>query len=208
MVKLTGPMMSIDASGTFADTLTFSKWKGRNYARQRVIPENPKTAKQSGVRGMMKFLAQAWTDLVAGEKDDYDAAATARNISAYNEYISQNLARWQMFKSPSKNSPAEEASTPLTITTCVATGGVGHVSLVITPSGATAIWGYALFRDVAEIVTPAWTNCVAAFPADGANPVTFVDSPLAAGTYHYRVAAFNDDGILGTVKADQTADVT
>jgi len=32
MVKLNAPLMSLDASGTVANSITFAKWKGRNYA--------------------------------------------------------------------------------------------------------------------------------------------------------------------------------
>lgn len=59
MAKVNGPFMSLDASGTLADTLTASKWKGRNYMRQRVIPANPKTAGQLAVRSILGTLAKA-----------------------------------------------------------------------------------------------------------------------------------------------------
>jgi hypothetical protein len=208
MAKVTGPLMSIDASGTYAKTLVFSKWKGRNYVRERVIPDNPKTALQMGVRAMMSFLSQVWVNLIAGEKDDYEAGALSKSISAFNEFISQNLTAWQNFVSPSKNWPAEHASTGLTVTTQTLTGGAGFATIQITPSGATAIWGLLIFRSLAEITVPSWANCIAAINANGANMVTYTDSPLAAGTYHYRTAVFNDDGVLGTVKADGTAVVT
>jgi len=42
--------MSLAASGTFADTLTASIWKGRPYMRQRVIPANPRTDLQQQPR--------------------------------------------------------------------------------------------------------------------------------------------------------------
>ena len=208
MARLLGPLMSIDASGTFAKTVVFSKWKGRNYARERVIPKNPRDPKQLGVRAMFAFLTQDWTHLIAGEKDDYNVGALAKSISPFNEFLSQNMSAWQNFTTPSKNWPAEAVSTPLTITTLTTTGGLGMVTCQITPSGATGIWGLLLFRETAAITTPSWANCIIALPANGANMVTFVDTPLVAGTYHYRAAAFNDDGIMGTVKADQTAVVT
>lgn len=208
MAKVTGPLMSIDASGTYAKTLVFSKWKGRNYVRERVIPLNPKSALQLGVRSMMSFLSQAWTGLAAGEKDDYDAGALSKSISAFNEFLSQNLSAWQQFITPSKNWPAESASTGLTVTTQTLTGGAGLCTIEITPSGSTAIWGLLIFRSLAEITAPSWANCIAAIAADGANAVTYVDTPLDAATYHYRTAVFNDDGVLGTVKADATAVVT
>ena len=34
MAKITGPLMSIDASGAFADTMVYAKWKGIKYSRQ------------------------------------------------------------------------------------------------------------------------------------------------------------------------------
>jgi hypothetical protein len=200
--------MSIDASGTYAKTLVFSKWKGRNYVRERVIPDNPRSAKQLGVRAMMSFLSQAWVNLIAGEKDDYAVGALAKSISAFNEFLSQNLAAWQNFVTPSKNWPAEMASTALTMTSMALTGGVGMVSIVLTPSGATAIWGLLIFRNTSAITVPSWANCIAAINANGASPVTYIDTPLEPATYHYRSAVFNDDGKMGTVIADATAVVT
>ena len=63
-------------------------------------------------------------------------------------------------------------------------------------------------RSTAEITTPGWANAIAVIQADGANKVTFVDSPLDTGTYHYRTAVFTDDGVCGAFKADGTAVVT
>ena len=59
MVKIIGPFHSDDASGTFADTLTASKWKGRNYIRQRVIPSNPQTTDQKAVRSILGTIAKS-----------------------------------------------------------------------------------------------------------------------------------------------------
>jgi hypothetical protein len=181
---------------------------GRAYARQRVIPNNPQSAAQSGVRAMMKFLSQEWASLGSTPQGTYEAAAEARNISAYNQYISENLARWQMFLAPSKSTPAAEASSGLTVTTLTTPGGQGGTTIEATPSGDTSIWGIAIFRATAEITTPNWSNCVKIIPANGSNAVQWTDSPLEAGTYHYRAAVINDDGVMGTVKADQTAVVT
>jgi hypothetical protein len=188
--------------------MTYAGWKGRNYVRQRVIPTNPRSASQTGVRSMFRFLAQAWSGLLAAEQGDYDAQAEALQLSAFNCFMKQNMDRWQLNQGPSKNSPAEETSDALTITTMSLTGGDGNVTVELTPSGGTSIWGYAIFRSPSEITTPNFTTCIAVIAADGANAVEYVDSPLAAGTYHYRAAALNDDGVIGTVKEDATAVVT
>lgn len=59
MAKVTGPLMSLDASGSVAETITFSKWKGRNYVRQRIVPANPQTSDQLAGRSILGTLAKA-----------------------------------------------------------------------------------------------------------------------------------------------------
>jgi hypothetical protein len=208
MALVTGPFMSLDASGTLAGTLTASHWKGRNYMRQRVIPLNPRSAKQLGVRAMLKFLGAHWAAMDAGDKDDYDEDAEAKAISAFNQYCSANLLRWQQNKTPTEGYPAAEASTPLTVSDMTLTGHEGYATVALTPSAATAIQGFAIYRDTAAITDPNWANCIAIIEADGANQVTYTDSPLDADTYHYRACVFNTDGVSGTVIADDTCDVT
>ncbi len=208
MAKVTGPLMSISASGTFGGTLVFAEWNGRAYVREHVIPSNPKTAMQTGIRSLWKFLSKYWTNIAALTKATWASIADPQQISNFNAYMQYNMDRWQNFFAPTQANPAAEASTPLTVTTQTLTGHEGYASIAITPSGSTNIWGLAIFRDDAEITVPSWTNCIAVVDADGANAVTYIDSPLAAGTYHYRTAVINNDGIIGTVKADGTAVVT
>jgi hypothetical protein len=50
MAKVTGPLMSMSASGTIGGTITFDK---RGFVRERVIPANPQTAPQGNVRQML-----------------------------------------------------------------------------------------------------------------------------------------------------------
>lgn len=59
MAKTTAPFLSLAASGTFAKTLTASKWKGRSYMRLRVIPSNPKTVGQLTNRSIIGTMAKA-----------------------------------------------------------------------------------------------------------------------------------------------------
>lgn len=208
MARLTGPLMSLDASGTIAKTVTYSKWKGRNYARERIIPANPKSAKQTGIRALFAFVAAFWDSLSAPNKATWATIADSLQITNFNAYVRENLNRWMNWQAPTEAYPAAEASTPLTVTTLTTTGGVGQVDISITPSGSTDIWGMVILRDSAEITVPDWTKAVKVLVADGSNAVTWVDTPLAAGTWHYRAAVINTDGVLGTVKADQTATVT
>ena len=59
MPRLTGPFMSLSASGTLGKTLTASIWKGQPYMRLRVIPINRNTVGQKAVRAILGTLAKA-----------------------------------------------------------------------------------------------------------------------------------------------------
>jgi hypothetical protein len=67
MAKVTGPLMSMDASGKFAGALVFSKWKGRPTVRQLVTPANPQNASQTTQRNMVRVMgaAQHFANLTA-----------------------------------------------------------------------------------------------------------------------------------------------
>lgn len=59
MAKVTGPLMSMDASGAFGGTLVFGKWKGRPTVRQLVTPSNPQTANQMASRNRVRLTGVA-----------------------------------------------------------------------------------------------------------------------------------------------------
>lgn len=204
MARVTGPLHSDTASGSFAKALVFSHWKGdRKYVRERIIPMNPKAAKQVGVRALMGYCAHLWNSIKAASSASWQDLANAAAISTFNAYIQAALNDWQNGLFPRRLSTDARTSTALTITTQTATGGIGTATIQLTPSGATAIAGFAIYR-AATGFTAGWDNCIAILAADGANPVTWIDSPLAAGTYYYRSVAFNTDGKMGTLHAESS----
>lgn len=56
MAKVTGPLMSMDASGKFGSAIVFGKWKGRNTVRKLVTPANPMSADQETARNAIRVL--------------------------------------------------------------------------------------------------------------------------------------------------------
>jgi hypothetical protein len=208
MAKVEGPLFSLEASGTIGDAITYSRWKGIPYARKRVIPANPKSAAQTGIRAMFAFVAAFWDQVAALDQATWNTLAAALNITPFNAYVRENQKRWVDGAFPTQAYPAAEASTGLTVTTQTLTGGAGFATIEITPSGSTDIWGLAIFRGTSALTAGDRSNLVKVLPADGANKVTYIDSNLPAGTYHYRTQVINVDGKIGTLHADDTADVT
>lgn len=60
MAKVDGPLLSLGGSGTIAGTMTYSKWKGRPYARRRVDPANPNSSEQQLTRNAFAWSSNVW----------------------------------------------------------------------------------------------------------------------------------------------------
>jgi hypothetical protein len=208
MVKLNGPMFSIDASGKLADAIVFSKWKGRNYARSLVTPSNPQSGGQVGMRRMLRFLSQDWTNLGAGQQNSWDDRADDAVISNFNAYIGFNLARWRNFSPPSATPTLDPASTPATLANEAATAGVRQVTIDFDVTLVVQNWGVAIFRSTTLGFSTAFTNLVQAIPATAVASYSWVDTPLAAGTYYYNFRAFTMNGVFGAETGEVNATVT
>lgn len=97
MAKVNGPLMSMEASGTYGGTLTFGRRKGVNVVRQRVTPADPKTAGQEAARNRLRTggVLQVWANATTLELSGYtgtDAerlAAAAPSNSTWNAYLVQ-----------------------------------------------------------------------------------------------------------------------
>ncbi len=208
MVKLNGPLFSMDARGKLADALVFSIWKGRNYCRALVTPSNPRSGPQTGLRSMMKFLSQEWTNLTAVEKADWLTRAQQTVISEFNAYVSYNMLRWRSYLNPSKLIPADDTGTQPGISVTTVTGGVRQTSLAIVDHATDKPdWAYVIHRGDTGF-TPSFANVIAVVPWDSGGTTTYVDTPLVAGTYYYRVYGTLDTGLKGVVEAEVSGAAT
>jgi hypothetical protein len=69
MAKVNGPLMSLSASGSVANTLVFSIWKGRPYVRQLVTPANPSSLGQISARLIVGSIAKACRAVLTQKND-------------------------------------------------------------------------------------------------------------------------------------------
>lgn len=207
MAIVKGPAMSMDASGSLAGAVVFSKWKGRNYVRALVTPANPKSGAQTGFRASMKFLAQIWSSLTSSEKATFEARADDMIVSPFNAFTSMNQKRWRNFLTPSKEDPPAEASSAPSALTMSVTAGVRMATVSMADGGTAPDWGIVLFRSTTSGFTPSVSNCIALVEEDASGTTEYVDTPLEPGTYYYKCQGFNDDGIDGTVSSEATVTI-
>jgi len=204
MVKVFAPALSLDASGTIGNAITFSKWKGRHYIRERIIPANPRSGLQVGFRAMFKFLAQNWATVASMDQASYNALADSLAISPFNAFMRKNQQRWRNYKAPAEHILAQEEGTVCTWNggTPAAAGGPSNVTLTMTPASKEDNRGLAIFRDIETGFTPGISNCVAVILVDDAVEYTWVDSPLAADTYYYDTRRFTSSGLWGALDGE------
>lgn len=191
MAKITGPLMSLDASGSVASTITFSKWKGRNYVRQTVTPSNPKTPGQTANRAMFGFLASAWKNLGATPQGSWEDAAKQLNASPFNAYSQRNQKNWTQNVTPQENAVVTPGAGPGTVTSLTAAGGVRQITLTLTPNVANDNWGVIVYRNATTGFVPSKNDVIIVREYDATAPINIDDTNLTPGTYFYRIAMFD-----------------
>lgn len=96
MAKVTGPLMSIEASGQFAESIVFDK---RGFARGYTIPSNPRTALQQATRLAMKAAQSAAKHLNTTARTALTSKLGYRwNAGLLAEALGANLANFEAAK--------------------------------------------------------------------------------------------------------------
>lgn len=191
MAKVTGPLMSMDASGTVAGSITFGKWKGRNYVRQRVIPSNPQTAAQTGVRSSLAGAAALWKSDTATLKGNFETLASQRNISAFNAFTGFTQQQYSKgFGIANNPSPTNAAPTnPPTSINVDADGK--YLTIEWTDSSDSGVWANNVYLKMGSAPTAIWPNLIGVIQ-QGIEKLTI--GPLPAGSYTVNLASVSEEG--------------
>lgn len=91
MPKTTGPLFSLSSRGSLAKTLVYSTWRGVNYARQHVIPANPRTSPQVATRNVFSWLSEFWRWMPAEFHSAWTLAAKGRPLTDRNLLVRDNM---------------------------------------------------------------------------------------------------------------------
>src|SRR5690606_16143033 len=90
MAKLTGPLLSFGARGQIGKAMVTAKWRGVDYARQYVIPANPRTTAQQANRTRFAFLREMWKLAPAVVVEPWTAFAAGRPFTNMNKFVGEN----------------------------------------------------------------------------------------------------------------------
>ncbi len=206
MVKVSGPMMSLGASGTLADTITFATWKGRPYVRERVIPSNPQSGAQTGRRSMFKFTTQNWTNLSAPKKATWQDLADQIVASPFNAFIRQNMENWHNFLAPSEEASALRSDVAgVSDNASDGTWEENRIKLETTLATLNQNWGLIIFASDTTSFTPAVGNVIQVQYLITTDPGVWYWTPSISDTYYFRNQPFSFEGKLGALEAEYSA---
>jgi hypothetical protein len=202
MARTTGPLMSLDASGSIAKTLTFAKWKGRPYVRQLVTPANPRSVAQYYNRAMMAFLSQQWATIAGGFQATFDDIAKQMTVSPFNAYTSYNRKRWTQSLSPTNRLPPGATGPADALSAHSEVAGVRQITGTVTDATNIDNWGCAIAVDAANGATPPINLTRLVIPIKVGTAVAFTIPNLDPGTYSVQYFLF---GYTGSIHAGQFA---
>lgn len=91
MAKVTGALLSFGSSGQIGKTIVMSKWRGRPYARQHVVPANPQTSAQTLTRNAFSWLQAVFAFGTSFFVTTWTAAASGQVLTNRNAWTKANL---------------------------------------------------------------------------------------------------------------------
>lgn len=150
MAKTSGPLLSLGASGTIGGALTFSKWKGIGYARQRVIPANPNSTAQQLTRGVFSNASNIWKGAPSLFTAPWDRFAIGQPLTGRNAWMKEFVARLrgEADLTDMLFAPSAKGGTPLDSMVLVA----GSEQIEVTPAAPTPPTGWTLTSIIAAAI--------------------------------------------------------
>jgi hypothetical protein len=208
MARVRGPLLSRDASGSLAGTLSFLPGPGLTRVRVASPRAFTRSATQIGHEAMYSFLVHEWQSVTTANKATWANAYRNDQITNFQKFIKYNLIRWTHYKAPSIFYPATETGSIGTFTSTTVTPGRHHVSFQWNSANLAMRWGSIIHRSPTNGFTPNKTNVVHVWVNHSAVTISFNDLDLTPGTYYYRLKHFTFAGFLSGAGIQFTEVVT
>lgn len=170
MAKLTGPLMSMGARGQIGKAFVVSNWKGIKYARQHVIPANPRTTAQQNNRTRFALLREMYKLAPAIVRAPWTAFVTGRPFTEANKFVGENnrLLNGQADMLNAIMSPGARGGLPPSAVSGASGSSEGEVDVTVTPPAA---------------IPDGWTvTAVHAAAVTDQDPVGIFSGPFVAGS--------------------------
>lgn len=206
MAVIRAPLLSLDASGNVGRAITFSHWKGRNVLRKRVIPANPKSGLQVGVRAGLRVSATKYKTLTATNKANWLVLAKPTKITPANAMQRFNQPRIRRNQGPVTDPTNPAGAVEAAPTAVTATAAPKSVNLSWVDSAGANDWCTFIYQSTTTGFTSDVSNLIR-IVLHGVQ--LFTSTKLITGTpYFFLLRGCETGGTLGTLAAQVTATPT
>lgn len=89
MAKVKGPLLSLGATGQIGKSLVFGDWRGVKYAREHVVPANPRSTAQTLTRTTFTGADDQFKRMLTLAQSVWLASAIGKKFTARNKFISE-----------------------------------------------------------------------------------------------------------------------
>lgn len=103
MPRLKAPALSLAASGTLGDALTYHATNRGTIAKKKSKPRDPRSEKQIDIRAVMRWLQNHWAAVSDADRASFAPIAQAKALPLYQAYLHFNLANWKHRRAPVDN---------------------------------------------------------------------------------------------------------
>lgn len=164
MAKVTGGLLSLKATGQIGKSIVFGSWKGVPYARQHVVPANPKSTNQTTTRDTFAALNYMYNQMGVLSRAPWQAFVKGKPLTDRNKHMRDNMirVRGQANMQNYVGSPSANGGEAATAISAAAGGTSGDINVTLTapptPTGWTLVSAVArAFADgdpTADVVPP------------------------------------------------------
>lgn len=185
MAKVTGPLLSLGASGQIGGSQVYAKWKGIPYVRQKVIPANPRSAGQTQTRSVFSFLSGYWKLANAQIIAPWNAFAKGQPKSGRNIFMGTNIKLLREGTDLSALVASPGANGGVSVDAATASGGSGTITGAVTAPTLPTGWSVVAANMAAIKSADPHTSLVyqSLFATDVSSPYAPALTGVAAGTY-------------------------
>jgi len=88
MARGTGPLFSLEATGSIGDALTYGKRGRANVIKRKSKPANPRTLAQIQSRAAIAATSALWRNITSSEQESWRTIAESREITLFNAFAS------------------------------------------------------------------------------------------------------------------------
>lgn len=195
MARPRAPLLSVSASGTLADTLTYASWRGRPYIKRKSTPADPQSDAQMANRALMRYLQVLWPTISDAYKTTWDTHPDRQRLSRYHCYLQANAARWAHLHGPSLYYPPTDTIDGWEYYLPSATAEVRQITIRMTLGWSSLLPAFALHRSLSPDNEYHPSNLVAIIPIHTGAYYYWSDAHVTPGvTYWYRSAIISKTG--------------